>query len=107
MLSKCANPKCFAVLRYLHDGEIFYLSPTPDAQIALGKRYPSMLERFWLCADCAKRMTLVWGGTTVKLVPLTVKTTQHKPPQAPVETAKRVKRGRLRALASAASRGDG
>src|ERR1700752_692239 len=30
MLSKCANPECSEILRYLHQGKIFCLSPTPE-----------------------------------------------------------------------------
>ena len=69
MLSKCANPKCSETLRYLHQGKIFSLAPTPEVQTVTGL-LPALEERFWLCERCSKEMTLVWGGTQVKLVPL-------------------------------------
>jgi hypothetical protein len=70
MLSKCANPDCSEVLRYLHEGKIFCLSPTPEVEAVTGDLLPVLHERFWLCDECSKEMTVVWGGTEVKLVPL-------------------------------------
>jgi len=70
MLSKCANPNCSRVLRYLHQGKIFVLSPSPAMQIALPAHPGSLEERFWLCDQCSAKMRLVWGGAGVKLVPL-------------------------------------
>ena len=68
MLSKCANPDCSQTLRYLHEGKIFYLAPTPEVQIASGMLTPALHERFWLCARCSREMTLTWTGTHVSLV---------------------------------------
>jgi hypothetical protein len=70
MLSKCANPECSAVFRYLHEGKIFHLCPTPEVQAAAEILHPQMYERFWLCEKCSKQMTVVWGGTQAKLVSL-------------------------------------
>ncbi len=70
MLSKCANPECSEIFRYLHAGKIFYLAPTPDIEIAMGTQHPVLHERFWLCARCSKEMTVVWGGTQAKVVRL-------------------------------------
>lgn len=85
MLSKCANPKCSETLRYLHQGKIFSLAPTPEVQ-TVTEMLPALEERFWLCERCTKEMTLVWGGAQVKLVALPKK------------------RGRARASAATASR---
>lgn len=70
MISKCANPDCPEQFRYLHQGKLFHLTPTPDVQAATGSGFEFMYERFWLCERCCKEMTLVWGGTQVELVPL-------------------------------------
>ncbi len=70
MLSKCANPNCSERFLRLRQGKIFHLSPTPDVEAATGGFAPSLYERFWLCERCCKTMTLVWGGTEAKLVPL-------------------------------------
>jgi hypothetical protein len=103
MLSKCANPECSEVLRYLHAGKIFYLAPTPDVQIAMGMLYPSLHERFWLCPRCSKEMTLVWGGTQVRVVRLPFKAAILRPVAAP---KKPVGRRRLRARAASVGRED-
>ena len=70
MVSKCANPRCSERFLYLHQGKIFQLTPTPDVEAVGGGFSPSLCERFWLCDKCCKEMTLVWGGTEPKLVPL-------------------------------------
>ena len=87
MLSNCANPKCSEIFRYLHQGKIFSLAPTPEVQTVTGM-LPTLEERFWLCEQCSKEMTLVWGGTHLKLVALPKK------------------RGRARATAAPAHRED-
>ena len=70
MVSKCANPTCPKRFLYLHQGKLFNLTPTPEVE-AVGRGFvPGLYERFWLCDDCCLRMTLVWGGTEIKLVPL-------------------------------------
>ena len=70
MLSKCANPDCSESFRYLHRGKIFCLAPTPEVEAVTGEFLPQFEERFWLCDECSKTMTVIWGGTQVKLVPL-------------------------------------
>lgn len=70
MVSKCANPACSEQFRYLHEGKLFHLTPTPEIQASEDGELPFLYERFWLCDACAKKMTLVWGGTGAKLVPL-------------------------------------
>jgi hypothetical protein len=69
MLSKCANPDCSEKFLFLHTGKLFYLAPTPAAELnacALSQ----MRERFWLCDKCAKMMTIVWDGNRAQLIPL-------------------------------------
>jgi len=73
MLSKCANPECTETFRYLHEGKLFYLATTPETETAIGMESPEVRERFWLCAQCSREMTLVWGGTEVKVLPLPAK----------------------------------
>lgn len=102
MLSKCANPECSETFRYLHEGKIFYLAPTPDIQIAVGMHYPALHERFWLCARCSKEMTVVWGGTQVKLQPLPAR----KPVLSLVLAPDAISRPRPRSRAASAGRED-
>lgn len=80
MLSKCANPECSAVLRYLGQGRIFYLAPTPDVKISIGINCALWHERFWLCDRCAKHMTVVWSGNEAAVAPLPAKRPEAPPP---------------------------
>jgi len=56
MVAKCANPSCGTPFRYLSDGRLFRF------ETAVGKQ-----EYFWLCADCAPKMSLKaeWGKGVV------------------------------------------
>jgi len=47
MVAKCASPPCPARFRYLGEGRLFRI------EIESGKN-----EYFWLCSDCAYKMTL-------------------------------------------------
>jgi hypothetical protein len=69
-VSKCANPVCSEKFLRLREGKIFLLSPTPEVEAATGGFAPALYERFWLCDWYCKRLTLIWGGTEVKLVPM-------------------------------------
>ncbi len=100
MLSKCANPECSEIFRYLHAGKIFYLAPTPDIQIAMGMQHPALFERFWLCAECSKEMTVVWDGMQAKVVRLS-----EKAAALAVAPAKKKEDGARRSKARAASAG--
>jgi hypothetical protein len=102
MLSKCANPECSERFRYLHEGKIFRLSPTPEVQIAAGMFKPALHERFWLCTPCSKKTTLVWDRTQVRLAPVPLKAPALL---APAKDKRDVKR-RLRARAASAGRED-
>lgn len=70
VLSKCANPMCTQQWHYLHEGRVFHLTPTPEIQALVSESSNKLYERFWLCNRCSKEMTLVWGGTHMRLVPL-------------------------------------
>jgi hypothetical protein len=60
MLSKCANPRCSATFRYLHEGKLYVIPPTK----ALAKHKPrhssgaSQLEYAWLCSSCSIDLTI-------------------------------------------------
>jgi len=104
MLSKCANPGCNETFRYLHQGKIFRLSPIPEIQVATRMLRPELYERFWLCTGCAKKITLVWRGTQVALVPVPVKAPALLPAAPKVVKIEGLRR--LRARAASAGRED-
>jgi hypothetical protein len=57
MLTKCSNPACDAVFRYLYDGRVFVLEKDPAVGLETSKRP----EYFWLCRRCSSKMTLRLG----------------------------------------------
>jgi hypothetical protein len=77
MLSKCANPECSNSFHYLHQGKLFRMETLKHlsnsaAEIDQGMKKPvRQLEFFWLCSDCASKMTLVFRpGVGVQAQPL-------------------------------------
>jgi hypothetical protein len=71
MVSKCANPACPEIFRYLHQGKLFRfewnLAQDSSSGIRDSLRH---LEFFWLCESCATTMTVVYKkGSGVKAVP--------------------------------------
>jgi hypothetical protein len=59
MLSKCANPGCAAPFLYLHQGKLFRFDTAAEHPAAQSKdRTVGHLEFFWLCAECATKLTL-------------------------------------------------
>ncbi len=67
MVSKCANPSCAVTFRYFHQGKLFRLETEAglDRRRALGnddsmKKPLRRIEFYWLCEDCAGKMTLVF-----------------------------------------------
>ena len=71
MVSKCANPECSAPFRYFHTGKLF----RADIAVGLDRRRTlgqddrrdkplRRLEFFWLCEDCAGRMTVSFDKET-------------------------------------------
>ena len=76
MVSKCANPECAAPFRYFHQGKLFRLETEAgfDRRRTLGvndemKKPRRRLEFYWLCENCAGKMTLVFekgAGVSVR-----------------------------------------
>jgi hypothetical protein len=73
MVSKCANPACTASFRYFHSGQLFRLEtlaardPIDDNGMKKSER---RLEFYWLCDDCARKMTLAFErGVGVSIRP--------------------------------------
>ena len=73
MVSKCANPACTASFRYFHDGQLFRLE-TLAARDQIDdngmKQSERRLEFYWLCDECARKMTLTFErGVGVSIRP--------------------------------------
>jgi hypothetical protein len=76
MLSKCANPNCSTPFHYLRDGKLFRwdgVGVTHHPAAAAHAIKPSRkVEFFWLCGNCAPRMTVVFReGMGITVRPLT------------------------------------
>jgi hypothetical protein len=75
MLSKCANPDCSTVFRYLHEGKLYVIPsttapsvrrPSPDLKYAGKSR---TLEYVWLCSLCCRDMTIeAYDGGAIRVV---------------------------------------
>ncbi|HJU11703.1 MAG TPA: hypothetical protein VJ728_12540 [Candidatus Binataceae bacterium] len=76
MVSKCANPVCEVPFRYFHQGQLFRLETESGYERRRGmgidgglKKPLRRVEFYWLCPDCATKMTLVTDkeiGVTVR-----------------------------------------
>jgi hypothetical protein len=67
MVSKCANPDCSVPFRYFHTGKLFRAETSLglDRRRTLGQEVQQSkplrhLEFFWLCEDCAGKMTITF-----------------------------------------------
>jgi hypothetical protein len=67
MVSKCANPGCGAPFRYFHTGKLFRLDKEGgyERRRMMGddsdlKKPVRHIEFYWLCDDCASKMTLTF-----------------------------------------------
>lgn len=75
MVSKCANPECSVPFRYFHTGKLYRVDTTTglDRRRTMGHdgeqgKTLRRLEFFWLCEECAGKMTLNFdksSGVTV------------------------------------------
>jgi hypothetical protein len=77
MLSKCANPACSEQFQYLHQGKLFHLTPTPELQSISEESCAFLYERFWLCDECSRKMTVVWDGSRAKVISLPATTSRE------------------------------
>ena len=72
MVSKCANPDCSATFRYFHVGKLFRLETTAgfdrrhslDDDEGVASKPMRRIMFYWLCENCAARMTLGFNKNT-------------------------------------------
>lgn len=68
-----ANPDARATFRYLHEGRLFHAAIGSTAS-----EHERVLERFWLCQECSKKMTVVSCPGGMMVVPLQQRSTLEK-----------------------------
>jgi len=72
VLSKCANPDCGALFRYLKEGKVYVADYYEEGDVCLlggvphvaGKRSDRQ-EMFWLCGTCDRSLILAAKGNEV------------------------------------------
>ncbi len=72
MVSKCANPDCSATFRYFHVGKLFRLETTAgfdrrhslDDDEGVASKPMRRIMFYWLCENCAAKMTLAFDRDT-------------------------------------------
>jgi hypothetical protein len=69
VLSKCANPACFARFRYLSQGRIFNIEMTKTSTTDF-RAASQKIEHFWLCETCSRVMKVVRENGLVTTRPL-------------------------------------
>jgi hypothetical protein len=70
MVSKCANPECTTPFLYFHRGRLFRMETEgrQERRRNMGGESGAAkplrrIEFYWLCQDCAEKMTLVFDRT--------------------------------------------
>ncbi len=85
MLSKCANPTCFARFRYLHQGRIYKVRMPLDRA---GNSHHKV-ENFWLCDRCSQVYKMVLENGVVSTRLLRLQLLAGNPESATMETDQR------------------
>lgn len=68
MVSRCANPNCFATFHYLHEGRLFVLDEHAGASLRLTSH---ALRCFWLCSQCAQTLAVAYDAQDgMRLIPV-------------------------------------
>jgi hypothetical protein len=91
MLSKCANPACFAPFLRLTEGKLFQVEThlEPSSRLDESRRKPPRrTEYYWLCAECCRFLTLASKEGTIITIPLPAIESLHlvrqsEPPRKP------------------------
>ncbi len=82
MLSKCVNPTCSAVFRYLHEGKVFRLERDLGDDSDSHARH---FEYFWLCSSCAGYLKVVYERDGVKVRPSHAQLGTGSTPVSPIQ----------------------
>jgi len=67
MVSKCANPNCFATFHYLHEGKLFVVDEHAAGPLRAAFHPPRC---FWLCSQCSRSFAGVYDAQNgMRLIP--------------------------------------
>jgi hypothetical protein len=71
MVSKCANPSCFATFHYLHEGKLFVLGEHSTGGAATFPAAPRVARCFWLCSQCSRTLAVIYDAHDgMRLIPV-------------------------------------
>ncbi len=74
MVSKCANPSCFATFHYLHDGTLFVVGEHATGGAATSSGAPHGVRCFWLCSQCSRTLAVIYDAHDgMRLIPVPAK----------------------------------
>ena len=68
MVSKCANPRCSARMKFMHEGAVYIVRKHSTDEYwagdagSFGAPPGTQIECFWLCARCAREMKVSNDG---------------------------------------------
>jgi len=68
VVSKCANPRCSASLKFMHQGSVYIVRKHSTDEYwagdagSFGAPLGTQIECFWLCARCAREMKVSNDG---------------------------------------------
>jgi hypothetical protein len=69
MVSKCANPACNVPFLYFHQGKLYRRERAGGASASGNGSKKRTLEFFWLCKDCADKLTLTFEEGAMSIRP--------------------------------------
>jgi hypothetical protein len=70
MVSKCANPNCFATFRYLHEGKVVVVDERAADGDGVFRAAPHRARCFWLCSQCSRTLAVVYDSERgMRLIP--------------------------------------
>jgi hypothetical protein len=71
MVSKCANPGCFATFRYLHEGKLFVVGEHPTGGVRTFPAARHGVRCFWLCSQCSRTLAVIYDTHDgMRLIPV-------------------------------------
>ncbi len=85
MVSTCANPECALPFLYYGSGRLYVFEPDGSAQVCL--------ESYWLCGECAARLTLIRDVLTTDIKLVDINENKLFRPRATLSSANKLRPG--------------
>lgn len=70
MVSRCANPGCYATFHYLHEGKLFVVGEHATGGPTTFSGAPHGVRCFWLCSQCSLTLAVIYDAHDgMRLIP--------------------------------------